>query len=113
MSYIEDKHITSYYEGPEIQEPIRLGFRIIRGLFFLVFLAEVLFTVLSVSIVEDIKFEIGMLYSTGISFTLFIFGLMSPKLLFMNSRLLVTAIFGMLTLIFLAVTILLAIIYQP
>lgn len=114
-SYIEDRHITSYYEGQELQLQKRAGlwFRIIRCLLFLVLLGEVWFTVFSVLLVEDIKFEIGMLYSTGISLTLFIYGLISPRLVFMASRLLVTAIFGMLTLILFASTFLLALIYIP
>ncbi len=113
FSYIEDKVITSYYDGPPIKVSVSLWFKIIRFLIILAFLAEVGISVLLIIFIEKMKFETSLMFSTGIALTLFLFGLISPRLLFMNSRLLVTVIFGMLTMIFFAFTILSFIPYQP
>ncbi|NWL87130.1 hypothetical protein DMN77_05885 [Paenibacillus sp. 79R4] len=115
-SYIEDKHITGYYGDAtetEISQKPGIAFRVVRFFLFLVFLAEVLFTFLAIAVVEEIKLEIGFTCSTIILFTLFIFSLISPRLVFMNSRFVSSMLFGFLTLVFFVFTLLMAILYQP
>lgn len=95
-SYIEDKHIQSYYDPVPSEKPKRIRKALYIVMYSILFV-EILLTVVAASYAPKDNLPISVMGLTVIALTLFVFGLITPRAVFIGSRMAAAAIYGMTT----------------